>query len=995
MSRFARTAKVIRRGSDYMLALGRGRTLDLPDEGKQVGGDTLPYVKGYWYNPTLQTGTIYNGSTPTSQYRYNHDVSVEWFDGRWWAAWNANPKDEENIEGQVNVIATSTDFINWSSPVAEFNSSTHSTNPFNFNAAADRQWQPNFLALPDRLLCVWNGFEGSTNYVCVSTRTIGGRWTHNRLNVLPVTVDGITYQGGFPTQDPIRLPSGRILAPIILISNSVAPDGSADPGVSSNYRAAAALISDDNGATWRLGGTAHNLTRLWSLWEPCFTLEPSGAVRMIVVNKNQFVPRPEYNLTAISLDEGSTWSQLQPMGLNTSVARMLVVNGGSENFREPKIMLHADYDGETGNSGDNLDRQSGALFLGSGANDFVPSINYPDPDVCRVPGMAHTYPQGRVKDGKIYVAYTLAENSFTSSSILCSIIDAVPQRGAVSPRGNAQIFKTPRFRTGPNRFQFGGRLQKFGSKVNTSGWANNRLSFYMICDSRKNLKNVLWDNRVGTSGCVIAQSISERPPEAHVPGDSKIYLRYYNGATLTNLDSGVSAPIYGGKYALAVVIDGVAQTLTTTLITADGTVTTNQVAIPVALSNLAGDLAYIGTSRAGSSLWAFLGDIYRVRVYQTALTAANIRSLYETDRGLLGMAAATGTQTAPAAPTLFLDCNDPNAGTNNATWTAAWDTLNVINGTVTRVAGGGRSNVMRIGGNASASFAPVSLNAGNNGVYQFAYWMPSGRTTNVGICTIGYPNDFIEVFKSTNQAQVQIRRPKRVMDSTLQSSITSASADPIADGRWYTVTVRFSVDAVTIEHQKMAPVTIPYRGKPVVFFGRAHDALGFGTQEASDFVLIDLDSIGYTESLPTDQPMLLKEWDEGAWTPTLNFGGATTGITYTTQNGFWRRQGNRVDWSLEILLSNKGTATGGATITGLPYASIAATGAVAVQGGSALFYRGFAASVTGAPMARVGGSIISLERPAAGDSVGMSDAEFTNASRLRLSGWYMTEDPMR
>lgn len=41
MSRFARTAKVIRRGSDYMLALGRGRTLDLPDIGQGAGGGSV------------------------------------------------------------------------------------------------------------------------------------------------------------------------------------------------------------------------------------------------------------------------------------------------------------------------------------------------------------------------------------------------------------------------------------------------------------------------------------------------------------------------------------------------------------------------------------------------------------------------------------------------------------------------------------------------------------------------------------------------------------------------------------------------------------------------------------------------------------------------------------------------------------------------------------------------------------------------------------------
>jgi len=61
------------------------------------------------------------------------------------------------------------------------------------------------------------------------------------------------------------------------------------------------------------------------------------------------------------------------------------------------------------------------------------------------------------------------------------------------------------------------------------------------------------------------------------------------------------------------------------------------------------------------------------------------------------------------------------------------------------------------------------------------------------------------------------------------------------------------------------------------------------------------------------------------FTPVLNFGGATTGITYTTQTGQYTSIGNMTFCTISILLSNKGSATGTATITGLPVAAVIAT----------------------------------------------------------------------
>lgn len=64
---------------------------------------------------------------------------------------------------------------------------------------------------------------------------------------------------------------------------------------------------------------------------------------------------------------------------------------------------------------------------------------------------------------------------------------------------------------------------------------------------------------------------------------------------------------------------------------------------------------------------------------------------------------------------------------------------------------------------------------------------------------------------------------------------------------------------------------------------------------------------------------LLDDYEEGTWTPSLTFGGATTGITYTAQLGLYTRIGNVVAVSCRIILSSKGSATGDASLDGLPF----------------------------------------------------------------------------
>lgn len=63
------------------------------------------------------------------------------------------------------------------------------------------------------------------------------------------------------------------------------------------------------------------------------------------------------------------------------------------------------------------------------------------------------------------------------------------------------------------------------------------------------------------------------------------------------------------------------------------------------------------------------------------------------------------------------------------------------------------------------------------------------------------------------------------------------------------------------------------------------------------------------------------EYETGTWTPELQFGGASTGITYAIRSGIYTRIGNVVLWQFDIGLSSKGSATGDATIAGLPFTS--------------------------------------------------------------------------
>lgn len=77
---------------------------------------------------------------------------------------------------------------------------------------------------------------------------------------------------------------------------------------------------------------------------------------------------------------------------------------------------------------------------------------------------------------------------------------------------------------------------------------------------------------------------------------------------------------------------------------------------------------------------------------------------------------------------------------------------------------------------------------------------------------------------------------------------------------------------------------------------------------------------------------LLDDYEEGTWTPAVNFGFSAAGFTYSRQEGHYTKIGRQVFCQLRITLTAKGSNTGGVTISGLPFTSLAVFTSTGING---------------------------------------------------------------
>jgi hypothetical protein len=125
-----------------------------------------------------------------------------------------------------------------------------------------------------------------------------------------------------------------------------------------------------------------------------------------------------------------------------------------------------------------------------------------------------------------------------------------------------------------------------------------------------------------------------------------------------------------------------------------------------------------------------------------------------------------------------------------------------------------------------------------------------------------------------------------------------------------------------------------------------------------------------------------------AFTPTLDFGGASTGITYGTQVGFYVKIGSMVFFTLDIILTSKGSSTGNCNIDNLPFPINGSW-----PGGAVAALPCFVANVTFADGVQAvlesGTSRMTMISLVSGSTPTIiTDAGLTNTSEIACTGFY-------
>lgn len=126
---------------------------------------------------------------------------------------------------------------------------------------------------------------------------------------------------------------------------------------------------------------------------------------------------------------------------------------------------------------------------------------------------------------------------------------------------------------------------------------------------------------------------------------------------------------------------------------------------------------------------------------------------------------------------------------------------------------------------------------------------------------------------------------------------------------------------------------------------------------------------------------------KGTGTPTVMFGGSSAGVTYGARYLEWTRVGNRIQGSLSVTLTNKGSGSGVMQITGLPFN----TKNVGVNGSSVVFGASNFTGLGGALAAFVATNTatINVVQSSATGLTDVTSANATNSTRIELSFDYI------
>lgn len=422
-------------------------------------------VPGPWrshtlYQPRIERATV--ADPARHGLPYNHDSSVAWFGDRWFCLWNANTAPKEGAPGQLNYVSTSRDGKVWTDPEPAFSSPARAENPV--HCVRGTQWQPCLIRIGDELWAFWvqhnwQGRDEPTGVFFSRLAHPDGKW-RNRL---------LTFDAGpwtriedreftiFPTQNPYRLRSGRILVPVTMTHRERSPDASDILHERSRWTAFekrdSVLYSDDLGETWRVSPGTFFPGQSFSQWEPTIWEQSDGSVLMFGRTEHVLPPHqggPElaqWLRRAVSRDGGATWSPYEHVPIETVRARMHVFPRDTfgtwetpppdADFSERLLLMaHNDWQGRS--AGGMNDRRNLALFFQRGDGvEFTAGIGFT--------GRLHqvAYPMAALRDDTLMISYSHGPEVQRSIEVVRIAPAPDPDRRYLLPRNNTEQSPRP------------------------------------------------------------------------------------------------------------------------------------------------------------------------------------------------------------------------------------------------------------------------------------------------------------------------------------------------------------------------------------------------------------------------------------------------------------------------------------------------------------------------------------------------------------------------
>ena len=351
--------------------------------------------------------------------KYRHVAAIEHFKGRFYATFNANTVFSEAQPGQACYISWSKDGKTWSDPFR----ATPATSVLGGKyAQANIQWQGGLFNWKNEELWFFWGEEPNSAIHLSVLKDPDGEWT-DRVIQTGVMMDGMEYMP-FPCNNPIVLPNGRIMLPLIIQDNAYCQTGVSFAKWQEMKKYSVALVSDDEGKTWKIEeGTLIKENppadpygnAFVGVWEPAYVLQADGRVRAFVRTAGNRL------FAAVGDKEGTTMGPWEKSSTRTLQSRHRTGQYGSRRL----MVHHDDYRKEV----NWRDRRNLAFFFSrTGEDDFVAGNSIVGRDV------QVQYPQALTHGGKLYVAYTYD----AGHELRCAIVNPLPKESEyyVFPRGD-------------------------------------------------------------------------------------------------------------------------------------------------------------------------------------------------------------------------------------------------------------------------------------------------------------------------------------------------------------------------------------------------------------------------------------------------------------------------------------------------------------------------------------------------------------------------------